>query len=391
MSKPSATLVVSHFPPDVVGGAEINAALLADFLHDNNWQVTVLTGAANLPRAPYKIICLPALRPRPSLVYEKLWASRAAKKVSSYVTGDIVHAFDVLARSVVAELGLNSSIATIQDVSPVCGSINKLWQDGQICPGCSPLNLTKNCLTTHQYSGLARLGRTIRYQTALPYRQEVLTKFKVLTTVSKFLKNYLNLEQAVFVPDLLVPPNEACPLDRYRSPTIVSIGRLAFDKGTDLILRSLRDLPEFKALLIGSGDISKWQDTADKLGVGSRVEFVGSVSNDEVGKYYHLGDVSVLASRSPEASSRTVLEAMSLGKAVVAPKFAGPAELIVEGSTGRLFERGNPESLAKKIDQAYRERESLGRRAAQATAKFHPEVVGPKYLEIYEDLLELAT
>ena len=130
---------------------------------------------------------------------------------------------------------------------------------------------------------------------------------------------------------------------------------------------------------------------AAKLGVIDRIDFKGRVPTHEVGKYYHYGDVSVLASRSPEASSRTVLEAMSLGKAVVAPNFAGPTELITEGSTGRLFERGDWRSLAFKIKQAYRERVGLGERALLESDRYHPEKVGPEYLKIYKKLISDAT
>ena len=125
-----------------------------------------------------------------------------------------------------------------------------------------------------------------------------------------------------------------------------------------------------------------------RLGINDRVTFIGPVPIDQVGNWYHAADVVVLASRCPEASSRTVLEAMSCGRAVVAPNFGGPAEIITEGSTGRLFERGSATSLATAIKRAYQERQSLGARARLACARrYRPEVVGPQYLKLYQSLV----
>ncbi len=383
------TLVVANFPPNVVGGAEVNAQLLAEYLTSQGHEVTVVTGAGVIPRtAAYRIISTPELRPRPSLIYERWWAKRTAQRLASVLPRDsITHSFDVLSRAVVAEAGASHTVATIQDVSPVCGSINRLWTDGSLCPGCSPTNLVKHCLTTNQHRGLGRAARIARYHLALPYRTELLTRYTALTTVSDFLKVYLKLERAEVIPDLLLATKYAQHLERIEAPTIICIGRLAFDKGTDLVLRALKHLPGYLARFIGSGDHQEWRAVAEREGVVDRVEFIGAVPTHSIGDWYHRGDVVVLASRSPEASSRTVLEAMSLGKAVVAPNYAGPRELITHGSTGRLFERGNAESLATTIEQAYQERRSLGSRAQAASERYHPDAVGPKYVRLYDKIL----
>jgi glycosyltransferase involved in cell wall biosynthesis len=299
----------------------------------------------------------------------------------------VTHAFDVLARAVVAAAGLRQTIATLQDVSPVCGSINRLWQNGQLCPGCSPERLIKHCLTTHEHRGLGRWARIVRYHTALPHRTQLLDHFTHLTTVSNFLKNFLELDRATVIPDLLIPPRPACRLERTTAPRIVAVGRLAFDKGTDLILRALADLPEFLAAFVGAGDLERWRSLAQALGVTDRTTFAGPVPAHEVGAWYHQADVVVLASRAPEASSRTILEGMSLGKPVVAPNCAGPAELVTEGSTGRLFPRGDATGLAHAIRRAHSERLTLGARARLASERYHPKRIGPRYCALYESLV----
>lgn len=388
------TILSTWFPPNVMGGAEVNAQLVAEYAAAHGWEVTVLTGSSVLPRGTkYTIRSVPSFRPRPSIIYEPWWAARRAKKIASLIPpGSIIHAFDVLSRSVAAALrddGLTQPmVATIQDISPICGSIDGLLIDGSLCNGDTAANLMEH-QKMQNFGPLGKLTRYLRYRTATvaPYRRDLLRKFQAITTISHFLKDYLSLRDATVIPDLLVPPKAACKLERTSAPHLLTVGRLGYDKGTDLLLEALVRLPAFLLTLVGGGNQEKWKAAAAELGVADRVTFVGQVPIDEVGSWYHATDVVVLASRSPEGSSRTLLEAMSCGKAVVGPNSAGPMELVTEGSTGRLFERGDSASLATAIERAYQERASLGPRAQAASQKYRPAVVGPQYLKLYESLL----
>lgn len=388
-------IVSAAFPPHVVGGAEVNAKLLANYLHAQGQDVQVLTGASILPKGkPYPIRSLPALRPRPSIIYEPWWNRRTARRVSGAIPhGAIVHTFDLLGRGVIAELLPHRpdlrAVATLQDISPACGSIDGILTDGTLCHGCTWQNLFRHQRLQH-YRGVGKLARAFRYATACvkPYRRELLGRFHALTTVSHFLNGFLKLQEVPVIPDLLLPPKLTCKLERTTAPSLVSVGRMSEDKGTDLTLRALAELPQFLGTFVGGGDRDYWQQKARQYGVDGRVQIVGQVPLRSVGAYYAAADVVVQASRCPEASSRTLLEAMSLGKAVVGPNYAGPAELITEGSTGRLFERGSAASLAAAIDRAYRERQRLGERAKQAAERYLPEKVGPRYLELYERILQ---
>lgn len=375
------------------GGAEVNAKLLAEYLFSRGWDVEVVTGAAVLPRdAVYPIRHSSALRSRPSIIYEPWWARRTAAWLRSLIDPKrIVHSFDVLSRSAVAALSYPHTVATIQDISPVCGSINGLLDDGTLCRGCTVENLSRH-VYLQRHHGLGWLARYIRYYTAcvIPYRRKLLEKYTALTTISSFLKEYLHIERATVIPDLLELSAAACPLDNRRAPTLISIGRLGYDKGTDLIIRSLAKLPDFCLILVGAGNINRWRELAIEEGVADRVRFVGQLPTHEAIEWHRRADVSVLTSRMAEASSRTLLEAMSCGRAVVAPRFGGPLGIVTEGSTGRFFERGDIVSLVVAIRRAYKERESLGRRAREAVKAYQPSHVGPLYEALYEEQLAHA-
>ena len=80
-----------------------------------------------------------------------------------------------------------------------------------------------------------------------------------------------------------------------------------------------------------------------------QVHFIGRVPSDEVLNYYQLFNLKVLASIM-EGLSQSLLEAMALGVPVIATAYAGNLDLIQDGQNGLLFEDGNIESLAQKIE-----------------------------------------
>ena len=108
-------------------------------------------------------------------------------------------------------------------------------------------------------------------------------------------------------------------------------------------------------------------------GLEQRVTFVGYV-NEPV----HLirrANLTLVCSRW-EAFGRVIVEAMLVGTPIIATKNSGgTAELIEEGKTGLLYERGNYIELADKIQYLYEIRKfdqgwGRGNGHAWATGRF---------------------
>jgi len=85
---------------------------------------------------------------------------------------------------------------------------------------------------------------------------------------------------------------------------------------------------------------------AKELGVDDHVTLVGEQTNPF--PYIAAADVCVTPS-SIEAFGRTTLDAMTLGKPVVASSTGGSAELVVHGTTGFLFEADAIDQLAEHL------------------------------------------
>jgi glycosyltransferase involved in cell wall biosynthesis len=122
-------------------------------------------------------------------------------------------------------------------------------------------------------------------------------------------------------------------------------------KRHDMLLQALTQvrekLPDVRCLLIGDGVLRVTvEGMAQQMGLSEMVVFFGSRS--DVPDLLPAIDVFALTSDS-ESFSNAIVEAMALGKPVVATDCGGPAESVVEGETGFLVPPGQPVILAEKI------------------------------------------
>jgi glycosyltransferase involved in cell wall biosynthesis len=175
------------------------------------------------------------------------------------------------------------------------------------------------------------------------------------------------------------------------------LGRIAPWKGQDLFLRAFArafpDGPE-RAVLVGQpmfGEESferELRELVTELGLDGRVEFRGF--KEDIWAELASFDVLVHASVIPEPFGQVVLEGMAAGLAVLAADEGGPADLIDDGRTGKLFASRNPEALAAAMsalrgDPA--ERERLGDAARGAAEAYHPHTLATRYTEVYEHVV----
>ena len=148
-------------------------------------------------------------------------------------------------------------------------------------------------------------------------------------------------------------------------------------KGHPLMVEAMGKIvarrPNAYLLCVGSVEASVqkslWERAA-QLGVAERVRFAG-VRND-VKSLMAQTDVVTLPSRY-EACSMAIIEAMAMGKPVVATRAGGNPELIEDGTNGILIER-DPNSLADAVISLLangEQREAIGNAARQrAIAQF---------------------
>ncbi|MGI6038107.1 MAG: glycosyltransferase family 4 protein [Limnochordia bacterium] len=151
-------------------------------------------------------------------------------------------------------------------------------------------------------------------------------------------------------------------------PVVITVARLIPAKGVQYLLQGVaqlnRRIPNLGLIICGDGPYKKILETlAHKLGLGSRVVFTGH--RQDVLALVQAADVFVLPTLS-EGLSLAILEAMALGKPVIASRVGGIPELITHGQAGLLVPPGSPRELAAalgKIFTAPLEGVNMGQRA----------------------------
>jgi glycosyltransferase involved in cell wall biosynthesis len=140
---------------------------------------------------------------------------------------------------------------------------------------------------------------------------------------------------------------EACFVVTY-------VGRLDREKGVDVLLRAWRELGlrsgEGRLVVVGSStaehDAARYQAELRALADDS-VQFLAG--RRDVVTPLHAADVVVVPSVWQEAFGRTVIEALSTGRPVVASRVGGIPEIITGPLEPMLFERGDVAELAERL------------------------------------------
>jgi glycosyltransferase involved in cell wall biosynthesis len=152
---------------------------------------------------------------------------------------------------------------------------------------------------------------------------------------------------------------------------LAALGRLENQKGFDILLEALPllgktrpDLFEkIKCVIAGSGSLeAELRRRAAPL--GDKVLFTGFRS--DVRDFLAAADVFVLPSRS-EGQPLALLEAMAIGKPVLAADLPGVKEIVTDGTNGALFKSGDPAALAGRLAALLSDPAGACRMGAKAT------------------------
>lgn len=174
---------------------------------------------------------------------------------------------------------------------------------------------------------------------------------------------------------------------------IGSVGRLAEEKGFDVLLRALPPilavLPNVYCVLIGMGRCeNELRALAHTLGIAERVLFTGP--RTDVPALLRCFNLFVSASRW-EGLSTVIMEAMASGVPVLATDIIGTRPLIQHHHTGWLVPPEDVTALAHGVVQALQQTEQSQRHAArarEAVRAFSIETVAAQHVELYQTLMQ---
>ncbi|MDH3328405.1 MAG: glycosyltransferase family 4 protein [Desulfobulbaceae bacterium] len=158
-------------------------------------------------------------------------------------------------------------------------------------------------------------------------------------------------------------------LEKNTDPVIILPGRLTSWKGQDIFinaLKKIRHLP-FLALCIGdfaenTSFVQRLKANIHQFELDEKVKLVGHCSDMPAAMM--LSDIVVSASSSqPEAFGKVIIEAMAMGKPVIATRHGGSTETVLDGESGWLVKPGDSEEMANVLEYAIKDeklRERVG-------------------------------
>lgn len=173
------------------------------------------------------------------------------------------------------------------------------------------------------------------------------------------------------------------------SPVAIFVGRLVPIKRVDRLLdiwpRVRESHPGAILLIVGDGPL---EDTL-KSDCPPGVRFLGS--SEEISTILPIANVFVLASES-EGLPVSMLEAMSCGLPVIAPRVGGIPEVVENNVHGYLYPEGKQEALFRCIHTAFSDLNQTSKLGLQAREKikvgYSLDLMASRLIDLYEMVLQ---
>ena len=187
--------------------------------------------------------------------------------------------------------------------------------------------------------------------------------------------------------------------DKY----VFCLSRIDSNKGHDLLLHAWdivrKEIPDVQ-LVIGGGSpnpkprelevFANMDKIIDEAGMQDRIIKIGYVPGDMMRAYYQQAEVFVMPSLF-EPFGMTSQEAMACGTPVVASKFGGIRNTIINGYNGFLVDAANPQEFADAILNLLGDEnkcKEIGQNAYKVILEEYSwEAIARRHLEFYENYM----
>lgn len=310
---------------------------------------------------------------------------------------EIVHAHNWIVHSFTPLKAWSKArfVVSLHDYSHVCVQ-KRLIHQGTRCTG---PGLAKCLACGTRFYGLTKGPLT------------VLTHFFWAEKERRAVDMFLPVSQAVVegnqleqhrVPYQIIPnfvPDTINTLDDEHSPLLsqlpegdflLFVGDVTQDKGAEVLLRAYAEMETHVPLvLIGRPFLTNVDER-----LLHNVYLLGSWPHDAVMAAWKRCLLGLVPSTWAEPFGIVALEAMYMGKPLVAARSGGLTDIVVEDETGLLVSPNDPQALRTAIqfflDHPDR-REQMGTQARQRVTQFQTRSVLPRIEQVYQELVSAST
>jgi len=268
---------------------------------------------------------------------------------------------------------------------------------GWLCPLATAGLGIPSIQTTHGWSFTSGVPRTSAFFYRWAERIGVVCADRVINVCE--YDRQLALRYHVAPPHKLVTVHNGMPdvprelrAQPGRSPVrLAMVARFERQKDHATLLQALAGLAHraWELELIGDGPLRPEAAALTRaLGISDRVHFLGA--RRDVAERLACQQAFLLISNW-EGFPRSILEAMRAGLPVVASDVGGVREAVVDGSTGLLVPRGNPDALRERLDVLLQDPTLRSRFGQAGRARYEERFTFDRMLEqtlaIYRDVI----
>ena len=261
--------------------------------------------------------------------------------------------------------------------------------------------------TPHGHIFYGYYGTFVSYCFVLLERFTALVTDRIITLTAQEAEDHVQLRVAR--PDRFLTVHSGVELEGFLNRTVDvgtirwalgipedyfvvgTVGRLCPIKGQSYLMEAARTvvekIPQTCFLMVGDGELRpELEAQTERLGIAGHVRFLGW--RDDVADVLSVMDVFVLPSLN-EGLGRAVVEAMAMGKAVVASAVGGVPEVLENGRFGVLVPPRDSEQIAAAVLDLLtdeRKREALGKAAKKRAEDFGVEAMVERIERLYQEL-----
>jgi len=292
----------------------------------------------------------------PGRIFYSLEAKKKFTKLLNDFQPDIIHLHNIYHQisPSILDAAAKKNIPVVMhlhDYKLICPNY-QLFANNQICEACRPQCyfqcFKKKCFkSSRSKSALAALEMYLHHSFLKIYKKNI----QLFIAPSEFMKKEVvsfgwPTDKIIVIKNPFDPEMSSLtelPEEDY----LLYFGRLSPEKGIDTLIQAAA-LVQKKVKLVGSGaGENSLRRLAAELKVD--VDFLGFKNGAELKEIILRAKAVIIPSIWAENMPLALLEALNLGKIVIAAEVGGLPEIIKDGENGFLFPPGRADVLASKI------------------------------------------
>jgi glycosyltransferase involved in cell wall biosynthesis len=326
-------------------------------------------------------------------VYSYKWEAVVAREIASFrpQVAHVHNVFPLLSPSVIYACSAAGVpvVQTLHNYRLLC-PVGTLFRSGRVCEDCVKTvfpwpGVAHRCY--HKSAlGTAVVGAGLVAHRLLGTYTRRVDYFVALTEFAreKFISANLPQEKLKVIPNWLASdPGQGDGSGCY----FLFVGRLTAEKGVTTLLDAWRKVkPRAVLKVVGTGPLEGAVAAAVE-GVAS-VEHLGYQTHNESLRLIQKATALIVPSQWYEGLPMTIVEAYAAGTPVIASQLGSLTELVADERTGWLFQPGDSDALARKIEWAIANPQILPSMRLAARAEYEGKYTAE---HCYRQLIELYT